>query len=462
MARGSKNSAQTNSKQKQDASFGRMALKDAPARKNARAQKAASAAHAEEPQRQPRIFDDRTKRDIVGVVFAVAAVALFVCAVMPPSGFVTEVLAAGMHLLLGVGAYVVPFVMATVGVCLLVRTEENASLGWRMGVGASMIMLAFMVMMSLLVPHAADDPNMLFAPEMLVLRGGYVGAGIAWVFLKAFGVIIGCVLTAGLAVAGAVIIGFSLSGALQRMREAGSAMRDAHERRQAAREVVRQAAQAAQATKRVRWASLVPNIRAKHLLSWRPSMRSAKAKALLPPWGLWPTPRSAFSTNPKKNPPVFAVQIRFPMCRATFRARAVHRNRSPRRRLTNRARKWAGRTPNASMPTGLLIMRSMRKKPHAWASSPNRKAITLNRAWLSNRPRLPLPAKPAPPQRLRKRPKPPCLHRQGAKMGRRVLRHLKRVRQEQARQTRRKRRSSARSGVISERLAICPSPQRAC
>lgn len=246
MARGSKNSAQTNSKQKQDASFGRMALKDAPARKNARAQKAASAAHAEEPQRQPRIFDDRTKRDIVGVVFAVAAVALFVCAVMPPSGFVTEVLAAGMHLLLGVGAYVVPFVMATVGVCLLVRTEENASLGWRMGVGASMIMLAFMVMMSLLVPHAADDPNMLFAPEMLVLRGGYVGAGIAWVFLKAFGVIIGCVLTAGLAVAGAVIIGFSLSGALQRMREAGSAMRDAHERRQAAREVVRQAAQAAQ------------------------------------------------------------------------------------------------------------------------------------------------------------------------------------------------------------------------
>ena len=86
MARGSKtNTAQSNSakgasaqrkKGKNDAEE-RVALKDAPSRGRARARAAEEEASFEEFDREPRIFDDRTKRDIAGVIVAVVAVVLF-------------------------------------------------------------------------------------------------------------------------------------------------------------------------------------------------------------------------------------------------------------------------------------------------------------------------------------------------------------------------------------------------
>ena len=83
MARGSKkNTAQSNSakgasaqrKKGKNNAEERVALKDAPSRGRARARAVEEEAPFEEIDREPRIFDDRTKRDIAGVIVAVLAV----------------------------------------------------------------------------------------------------------------------------------------------------------------------------------------------------------------------------------------------------------------------------------------------------------------------------------------------------------------------------------------------------
>ena len=230
MARGSKkNTAQSNSakgasaqrkKGKNDAED-RVALKDAPSRGRARARAVEEEVPFEEIDREPRIFDDRTKRDIAGVIVAVVAVVLFLAVVLQPSGFLTSALSSALHLSLGIGAYVLPFILVIVGASLIVRVDR-ADLPLRLGVGLAMLFFAFMSALSLLTPGASTNGAVLFDANVLASRGGYVGSGIAWALLQLFGEAVSIVLLLGVALAGAVIIGFSLTGAFESLREKGS------------------------------------------------------------------------------------------------------------------------------------------------------------------------------------------------------------------------------------------------
>lgn len=230
MARGSKkNTAQSNSakgasvqrkKGKNDAED-RVALKDAPSRGRARARAVEEEAPFEEIDREPRIFDDRTKRDIAGVIVAVLAVVLFLAVILQPSGFLTSALSSALHLSLGIGAYVLPFILLIVGASLIVRVDR-ADLPLRLGVGLAMLFFAFMSTLSLLTPGASTNGAVLFDVNVLASRGGYVGSGIAWALLQLFGEAVSIVLLLGVALAGAVIIGFSLTGVFESLREKGS------------------------------------------------------------------------------------------------------------------------------------------------------------------------------------------------------------------------------------------------
>ena len=236
MARGSKKAeAQQNKSNKRNS--GRVALKEAGAK--AGGGRRAAAAKAQEPEEEyyePRSFDERTKRDIAGVICGVIAIALFVAAVLPPSGFVTSAVSQGLHLGLGVGCYLLPLMMLATCVCVLLRTD-HPHLGLRVGIGLFLILIALMALLALFTPGATDDPSLLFATEQttsanqLSLRGGYVGAGIAWLFLELFGQAIACVLLIGLALGGVVIIGFSLSGAIAALGDKGRNLREAHRSR---------------------------------------------------------------------------------------------------------------------------------------------------------------------------------------------------------------------------------------
>ena len=53
---------------------------------------------------QPRIFDERTKRDITGVAVTLLGIVLFVAAVVPTDALITSFVSQLLHLCLGIGA----------------------------------------------------------------------------------------------------------------------------------------------------------------------------------------------------------------------------------------------------------------------------------------------------------------------------------------------------------------------
>ncbi len=174
----------------------------------------------------PSILDERTKRDIGGIACGIASVALFVAAVLPPSGVLTQVLSQILHVGLGLGCYLLPFVMLITCVCVLWRTD-NPSFGLRVGIGLFLLLLSLMALFSLFTPGAVDDPSALFerdstaSVDQLSVRGGYVGAAIAWVLLSLFGLVISTLLLIGTSLGAVVIIGFSLSGAVKTLEDKG-------------------------------------------------------------------------------------------------------------------------------------------------------------------------------------------------------------------------------------------------
>ena len=58
------------------------------------------------------IFDERTKRDISAVALIVLSIALFAMVFMGSEGVVTGAISLGLRFCFGIGAYVLPFLLA--------------------------------------------------------------------------------------------------------------------------------------------------------------------------------------------------------------------------------------------------------------------------------------------------------------------------------------------------------------
>ncbi|OUO96279.1 FtsK/SpoIIIE family DNA translocase [Rubneribacter badeniensis] len=186
------------------------------AQKQARAARASRAQASEEP----RLFDERTRRDVTGVAVSVLAVALFAAAVLPSEAVVTSFLSTALHLSLGLGAYVLPFLLLIIGASFLVRFERER-VPARVAVGLVMIFVAALSLLALFTPAPAPDAtDNLFSPDELAARGGYVGAGIAWAGLSLFGQAVSCIILVGVAAAGLAVIGLSLSKLVERVQDA--------------------------------------------------------------------------------------------------------------------------------------------------------------------------------------------------------------------------------------------------
>ena len=190
-----------------------------PAEKNARKNgaKAASSNNSD----QSRIIDDRTRRDITGVAFAIVAIVLFVAAVMPATGLVTTFISTALHLVLGLGAYLLPFFLLIIGASFLVRFDRER-VPARVSVGLLMIFVALLVLLALFTPFNSGEtgvPGSLFDPVQLSSRGGYIGAGIAWVGFTLLGQVISCIVMIGVIIAGLVVIGFSISKLIEYVQD---------------------------------------------------------------------------------------------------------------------------------------------------------------------------------------------------------------------------------------------------
>ena len=189
-----------------------------------------------------RIVDAGMRRELAGIAIIVLAVALFIGAVIEPSGVVTQFISHALKVSLGVGAYILPIALVIIGVCFIIRFGEYR-IPTRVALGTTIILVAILVICALCTPGAATgDLSHFFDEAELVKRGGYLGAGIGWVFCELLGQTISIVLMVGAIIGGLVIIGFSVSkviAKLQDMREGVAARAEARAASRAAETAAR-------------------------------------------------------------------------------------------------------------------------------------------------------------------------------------------------------------------------------
>ena len=176
-----------------------------------------AAARSRAVEAEPRILDDRTRRDIVGVGFIILGIVLFIAAAAPAGAIVTDFLSESLHVVFGVGCYIMPFFLVAIGGAVLYRMQsERMSL--RVTLGLSLILVALLGIIALFTPTTGTGPAALFDRIALVTHGGYVGAALAWVGLTLFGPAISSILLIGVAIVGVIVIGFSISAFLEKVR----------------------------------------------------------------------------------------------------------------------------------------------------------------------------------------------------------------------------------------------------
>ncbi|MEE0346618.1 MAG: DNA translocase FtsK, partial [Adlercreutzia sp.] len=97
-----------------------------------------AAARSRAVEAESRILDDRTRRDIVGVGFIILGIVLFIAAAAPAGAIVTDFLSESLHVVFGVGCYIMPFFLVAIGGAVLYRMQsERMSL--RVTLGLSLI-----------------------------------------------------------------------------------------------------------------------------------------------------------------------------------------------------------------------------------------------------------------------------------------------------------------------------------
>ena len=155
---------------------------------------------------------------MVGVGFILVGIVLFIAAVAPTGAIVTSFLSESLHLVFGVGCYIMPFFLVAVGATVLYR-KESERMSLRITVGLALILVALLGIIALFTPLGSTGPEHLFDYDALTTHGGYVGAALAWVGLTLFGSIISAILLLGVALGGVIVIGFSVSAFIEKVRE---------------------------------------------------------------------------------------------------------------------------------------------------------------------------------------------------------------------------------------------------
>ena len=190
-----------------------------PAEKQARRARA-SAPQVQQQDKAP-IVSDEGKRTIAGIVFVVAAIALLLIILVPSNGVASTFVSTSLKLTLGIGAYILPFMLIIIGVTFVAKFEQER-MPARFAIGLTLIFISILVLFSLFTPLSLGDkavPSMLFSETQLVSRGGYVGAGLAWVGLSLLGLAVSVVFWAGVIAIGLVVIGFSITKLMRAIAE---------------------------------------------------------------------------------------------------------------------------------------------------------------------------------------------------------------------------------------------------
>lgn len=207
--------AQSGSKSKQRKSQKAQTPSAKHNQKNAQAKQAAQ----QQASREGHLLDDRSRRDIWGVVCAVGAIALFIVAVMPTTALVTSALSNILHLGLGMGAYILPFVLLLIAVSLFARSGAH-QMPARVAVGLLLLFFSVLVLLALYTPGISSlYLDSLFLRANLISQGGYIGAWVAYVLMLLFGQAVSTIIMVGVIIIALIVIGFSLSKFIEKIKE---------------------------------------------------------------------------------------------------------------------------------------------------------------------------------------------------------------------------------------------------
>ena len=161
---------------------------------------------------QPELLDDDTRRSITGVVIALVALVLILIVAWPSNAVVTSFLSLVLRRGLGIGAYLLPIVLIVIAGTFIAQFERER-VSTRAIAGLGLILFGLLILLALLTPGAVgpDGPTMeIFNENVVVFRGGYVGAGPGYVGLMLLGLPVAIVVAVGIMVVGLVVIGFSV------------------------------------------------------------------------------------------------------------------------------------------------------------------------------------------------------------------------------------------------------------
>ncbi|WP_455022121.1 DNA translocase FtsK 4TM domain-containing protein [Lancefieldella rimae] len=166
------------------------------------------------------------QNDIIGVVLAVLAIALFVSVLVPTSAVVTHATGHALRLCFGTGAPLFPIALFVVAMTFFMRNERSISA--RIATGLVLDVLAALALISLNFPGAEANPQSLLYAANLEAAGGYVGGGIALLLLQLLGRIVGNIFLCGVLIAGIVVCGFSISDMVMRASGRLDDLREEH------------------------------------------------------------------------------------------------------------------------------------------------------------------------------------------------------------------------------------------
>ena len=205
------------------------------------ANKSKSKSKARAPQRPSRSGSSggtvvgTVRGDIIGVLLAVFSLALLAAILFPSTAVVTSAVHDFLALACGVGAPLVPCAIFVCAVTFFL--EDKQGISGRVALGLCLVVLAILAMISLNLPAASNDANVIFEPSLARQSGGYVGGAVAYGLHELVGVVVGNIVLLGVAVSGVVVCGFSVSGAVGRARESlAAAVRECEERTRERRE----------------------------------------------------------------------------------------------------------------------------------------------------------------------------------------------------------------------------------
>ena len=178
-----------------------------------------------EPAAPAPLIDDNSKRNIIGIVCAVVALALILIVAWPTNAVVTSFLSLVLRRGLGIGAYILPILLIIVAGTFIARFESER-VPTRVIIGLALIYIALLILFALFTPDALDASGnatlAIFDEGQVVYRGGYVGAGPAYLGLMLLGLPVSVIIAIGVIAIGLVIIGFSVRkvvSAVNRRRE---------------------------------------------------------------------------------------------------------------------------------------------------------------------------------------------------------------------------------------------------